>query len=563
MKRKLYPKIIFILFMISILSACGINKNKEKQATFVKQQTSASNDIIVLYTNDVHCAVLEDEENGVLGYSKVAGYKKELENQGNTVVLVDVGDAIQGGTIGTLSKGSDIVDIMNTVGYDIAIPGNHEFDYGMNTFFDLTKQAEYSYISCNFMNLEKKKPVLQPYKIMQLADKKVAFVGISTPKTITTSTPKNFQNEKGEYTYGFCHGESGEELYQVVQKTVDEAKNDGADYVIALSHLGIGEECSPWKSTDVIEHTRGIDVFLDGHSHSTLNGEKVRNLNGKNVLLSSTGSSLVAIGKLTIRTDGTFTCELVKDNIKQDIEVTSYINNIEKKSEDMLSQVVARTEIPLVVSDPDTLNAEEKVRIVRNTETNLGDLCADAYRSVTGADIAFVNAGGIRDDIFKGDISYGDIIDVHPFGNGICMVKATGQQISDALELGASAWPEENGSFLQVSGLTYEIHTDIRSSVTTDENGMFTGVTGDYRVQNIKIDDKELKLDKAYTVASNNYILKNAGDGMNMFQDDDILLDEFMLDNQALIQYITVNLNGVVGQPYQNPYGDGRIVEIE
>lgn len=563
MKRKFYPILIYILFMISILSACGINKNKEKSAASVKQLTSASNDIIILYTNDIHCAVLEDKENGVLGYSKVAGYKKELENQGNTVVLVDVGDAIQGGTIGTLSKGSDIVDIMNTVGYDIAIPGNHEFDYGMNIFFDLTKQAEYTYISCNFMNLEKKKPVLQPYKILQLGDKKVAFVGISTPRTITTSTPKYFQNEKGEYTYGFCQGESGEELYQVVQETVDEAKNDGADYVITLSHLGIGEECSPWKSTDVVEHTRGIDVFLDGHSHSTLNGEMVRNLDGKNVLLSSTGSSLAAIGKLTIRTDGTFTCELVNDNIKQDEEVTSYINNIEKKSEDTLSQVVAKTEIPLVVSDPDTLNSEEKVRIVRNTETNLGDLCADAYRAVTGADIAFVNAGGIRDDIFKGDISYGDIIDVHPFGNGICMVKATGQQIIDALEIGASAWPEENGSFLQVSGLTYEIHTDIKSSVTTDENGMFTGVTGDYRVQNIKIDDKELELDKTYTVASNNYILKNAGDGMNMFQGDDILLDEFMLDNQALIQYITVNLNGVVGQPYQNPYGDGRIVEIE
>ncbi len=221
---------------------------------------------------------------------------------------------------------------------------------------------------------------------------------------------------------------------------------------------------------------------------------------------------------------------------------------------------MAKTSVNLVVNDPSTIYNEEKKRLIRNAETNMGNFCTDAYRYVSGADIALVNGGGIRADIMEGDITYDDIIRVHPYSNELCMVEATGQKILDALELGAMMVPEESGAFLQVSGLTYEIHTDIKSSVQLDENGMFTGVNGEYRVKNVMVGGKPLDLNQTYTVASHNYLLKNAGDGMNMFQDCKLVLEDIMIDNQVLITYITEGLQGVVGEEYSNPYGEGRII---
>lgn len=523
----------------------------------------AEGDIVVLYTNDVHCAVAEDEESQVLGYAKVAALKKELEEAGSEVVLVDVGDAIQGEAIGTLSSGEYIVEIMEKVGYDIAIPGNHEFDYGMEQFLKLAEEADYDYISANFTDLTTNEPVFDAYEIEEIDGVKVAFVGVCTPKTITSSTPVYFQNDNGEYIYGFQQDETGEALYGCVQSAVDEARAEGAQYVVALTHLGIEAECSPWMSTELIGNTNGIDVVLDGHSHSTIEGEQVKNKDGENVLLTSTGTKLSAIGKLTIAEDGAISSELVYDYDGTDAEVEDFIAGIQAEFEETLNTVVAKTDVALVINEPSTLDKEEKVRIVRNAETNLGDLCADAYRYVSGADVALVNGGGIRVDILAGDITYDDIISVHPFGNELCMVEATGQQILDALEMGARVTPEENGGFLQVSGLTYEIHTDVPSTVKVDENGMFEGVEGDYRVQNVMVGGEPLDPDKTYTVSSHNYMLKNAGDGINMFTECELLLEDIMLDNQVLITYITDGLGGVVGEEYADPYGEGRIVAVE
>lgn len=519
--------------------------------------------LVVLYTNDVHCAVVADEESQVLGYSKVAGLKKELEAAGDTVALVDAGDAIQGEAIGTLSSGEYIVDIMNQVGYDLAVPGNHEFDYGMENFLELTEKAEYPYISCNFVDLTADAPVFDAYEILDMDGTKVAFVGICTPKTITSSTPKYFQNDQGEYIYGFRQDGDGTAFYDSVQEAVDAARGEGADYVIAVAHLGIEASCSPWTSSEMIENTTGIDAVLDGHSHSTIEGEKVKNKDGEEVLLTSTGTKLAAIGKLTISEDGVFTSELVSGEVASDPETEEYISGITTEFDEMLGEVVAKTDVPLVINEPSTLDQEEKIRLIRRAETNLGDLCADAYRAVAGADVALVNGGGIRVDILPGDITYNDIISVHPFGNELCMVEATGQQLLDALEMGAMAVPDEFGGFLQVSGLTYEIHTYLDSAVTTDENGLFTGVDGEYRVKNVKVGGEDLDLEKTYTVASHNYLLNDAGDGMCMFQDCNMLLENIMLDNQVLITYITENLGGVVGEEYAEPYGQGRIVAVE
>lgn len=521
---------------------------------------SPAKDIVILYTNDVHCGI-----DTYFGYAGLASYRDKLEADGDLVTLVDVGDAIQGEAIGTLTTGSSIIELMNQVGYDIAIPGNHEFDYGMARFMELTKMAKFPYTSCNFkMGSD---PVFEPYVIIEyMGTAKVAFVGITTPKTITSSTPAFFQDGNGNFIYSFAPGENGKELYDTVQATVDAARAEGADYVVALSHLGIEAECAPYMSTDVIVNTTGIDVVLDGHSHSVIDSEKVKNKDGEDVLLSSTGTKLENIGVLRISKDSGLSTSLVKIGgtgtlttiaSNWNTEIAGAVSALKSEFEGLLNEVVAKTDVDLTINDPETGE-----RIIRVAETNLGDLCADAYLAMSGADVAFVNGGGIRVSIPAGDITYGDIIKVHPFGNALCMVECTGQEILDALEMGVRVVPGENGGFLHVSGLTYEIHTYIESSVKCSEEGLFESVDGEYRVKNVMVGGEPLDLDKTYTMASHNYLIKDAGDGFTMFQDNELLLDCILLDNQVLINYITDTLGGVVGDQYKESYGEGRIVAV-
>ena len=521
-------------------------------------ETGLTQDVVVLFTSDVHCGV----DQG-FGYAGLAAIRDNFAKT-NHVVLVDDGDSIQGEPIGTMTTGESNIELMNAVGYDIAIPGNHEFDYGMDRFLELTKKANFPYISANFMHNDEL--VFSPYVIKEFDGVKIAFVGISTPKTITSSTPKYFQDENGNFVYTFCQDETGEKLYAAVQKAVDDARAEGAAYVVALGHLGIEAECTPWMSTEVIANTTGINALLDGHSHSILEQEKVLNKDGEEVLLSACGTKLQAIGYLRIAKDGTLSTGLYKwDNktslpalLGLDNEVAKTVNEAMSALNDKLGEVVAKSAVDLVINDP----VATDTRIIRTAETNLGDLCADAYRDQSGADIAFVNGGGIRVKIAAGDITLNDILRVHPFGNEMCVVEATGQQVLDALEWGARAVPGENGGFLQVSGLTYEIHTYIESSCTADENGLFTGVAGEYRVKNVMVGGEPLDVNKTYSLACHNYLLKNAGDGFTMFQQDTLLQDSVKLDNQVLIDYITGTLNGVVGEEYADPYGQGRIVAV-
>ena len=525
-----------MLVLIMVLAGCGTGNS-----------TPAAKDIVILYTNDAHCGI----EDG-MGYQGLSAAKRALLAAGNKVLLVDNGDAVQGDTIGTLSKGEYIIDIMNKLGYDVATPGNHEFDYGMDQFNKLVEKADFDYISCNFVDKDGN-PVLKPYVIKEADGVKIAFVGISTPKTITTSTPTYFQDGNGNYIYGFMQDDTGEKLYAAVQSAVDAARKEGAKYVIAMAHLGIEADCQPWTSSDVIVNTSGIDVVLDGHSHSTIAGDIVKNKEGKDVILTSTGTKLANIGCLTISADGKLSTALINDDGMSDT-----IAEIKSGYEEIVNTVVASTKVELTVNDP--VSGE---RMVRRQETNLGDLCADAYRAMSGADIAVVNGGGIRVSIPAGDITYGQIIAVHPFGNEMCVVEATGQQILDALEMGARNAPGECGGFLQVSGMSYEIDLNVEPTVEVNADGMFTGVSGEYRVKNVKVGDEPLDLAKTYTLASHNYMLKSAGDGMAMFQGCTLLQDSVMIDNQVLINYIVDVLGGVVGEDYADPYGQGRITVIE
>ncbi|MET0016722.1 5'-nucleotidase C-terminal domain-containing protein [Oscillibacter sp.] len=502
-------------------------------------------DIVVLYTNDVHCGV---DDN--IGYAGLAAYKAEMQKATDYVTLADVGDAVQGAALGTLSKGEYIVDIMNQMGYDVAVPGNHEFDYGMDQFLNLSKEMKCGYVCCNFMDLRTNKPVFDAYKMITYGNTKVAYVGIDTPESITKSTPTYFQDNTGKYIYGFCNGNNGKELYNAVQSAVDSAKAAGANYVIAVGHCGIDEQSAPWRSTDIIANVSGLTAFLDGHSHSTIPSQKVSGKDGKTVLLTSTGTKLAAIGKLVLKSSGAVTTELVTDYTAKNPAMDTFVKGIQSKNEALLNKVVAKTSVDLT-----TIEADGKTRAIRNQETNLGDLVADAYRDVAGADIAIVNGGGIRADIKAGDITYGQIIAVHPFGNELRMVEATGQQILDALEMSARSTPDENGGFLQVSGLTYTIDTSIPSTVKTDDNKMFVSVTGARRVKDVKVGGVAIVATKTYKLASHNYMLESAGDGLNMFQKDKFLAVPAMLDNQILINFITGTLKGTVPAEYTKAQG--------
>jgi 2',3'-cyclic-nucleotide 2'-phosphodiesterase (5'-nucleotidase family) len=512
-------------------------------------------DIVILYDNDVHCAVD--------GYATMSALKKDMLGKTDYVSVVSSGDFAQGATIGALSKGANIVDIMNKVGYDVITLGNHEFDYQIDQLKFLTKFFKGKVVSCNFMDLSNNKSVFNAYTIKQYGNKKVAFVGISTPETITTSTPTYFQNKKGEFIYGFCGDESGKALYSRVQKAVNAAKKAGADYVVALAHLGTDGITKRWTSTSVISNTTGIDVLLDAHSHSTYAGTTLKNKEGKEVIVSSTGTKFDNIGKLLITKKGKISTELIslKDYTKTDDSVKNYIADVKKSYEAEISRVIGKTGVDLT-----TLNPTTQKRAVRNAETNLGDFCADALRNVLGADIAIMNGGGIRDNIAKGDITYNSLLSVFPFNNMGCVIEVTGQQILDALELGTKNYPAESGGFLQVSGMTYEINSELPTSVVVDNTGMFKSVSGEYRVQNVKVlnsktgEYEKLDLKKKYSLAGINYTLKSAGDGFTMFKGSKVLKDEIAVDNEILIRYVTENLKGVVGEEYSDPAGQGRIV---
>ena len=548
-------KILALMLALAMLLGCT--------ALAEDAAPALTKDLVILFTSDAHCGI----DNG-FGYAGVAAIRDSLAAS-NHVVLVDNGDAIQGEPVGTMTKGEAIVELMNAVGYEVAIPGNHEFDYGMERFLELTKKANYPYISANFTyNGEL---VFQPYVIKEYDGVKVAFVGVTTPKTFTSSTPTYFQDENGNYVYGFSEDETGEKLYAAVQSAVDAARAEGATYVVAMGHLGNEDTCAPWRYDNVITNTNGIDVFLDGHSHDT-DQVKVTNKDGVEVPRSGCGTKLEGVGYARISAkDGSVTTGLYTwDNDVSAPALLGIENDVSKAvaaaTETLnakLSEVVAKTAVDLTIYDPVAVDENGKpIRIIRNAETNLGDLCADAYRDQSGAEIAFVNGGGIRVSIAAGDITLNDILKVHPFGNAMCVVEATGQEILDALEWASRNVPGENGGFLQVSGLTYEIHTYIESSCTSDDKGGFTGVTGEYRVKNVKVGGEDLVLDKTYTLASHNYMLKSGGDGINMFTDNTVLQDEVKLDNQVLIDYIVDTLGGVVGEQYAEPYGEGRIVAV-
>ena len=549
--------------------------------------TGEKSEVTILYTNDVHTYI--DKQAPELTYAAIAALKQSYQNAGKKVLLVDAGDHVQGTAYGSMDQGASIIELMNAAGYDAATPGNHEFDYGMDRAKELMRDADFPYLSCNWVDLRTNLRVLPEIKVFVRGGVRIAFVGITTPETFTKSTPAYFMNEaQTKYIYDILGGEDGQKLYSAVQKAVDKAKCL-ADVVIGLGHLGVDPSSSPWTSEEVIAHTTGFDAFIDGHSHTVMENKQVADASGRLVTLTQTGSYFANVGEMTIAPDGTISTRLVSTYDQEDVAVAAeqaaWVNTVD----DMLGEKIAVADTKFYITDPATGK-----RRIRSGETNLGDFVADGIYTYFNeveqlhCDIAIMNGGGIRSDEDAGYWTFKTCKQVSPFGNVACLMSVTGKQIQDALEFAArfaGAEGKENGGFLQVAGATYEIHTDIPNTVQTDDKNVWIGsATGTPRVQNVKIYDRHtgtyepLDPAKTYALAGMNYTLRNLGDGFAMFDGAELIKDYVSEDYLVMSTYAMTfggvdaeglphlsSANSVLAEypgyllDYENPYGAGRI----
>ena len=547
-------------------------------------------DVTILYTNDVHTYI--DNKSPKPTYAAIAALKKSIEDTGRDVLLVDAGDHIQGTAYGSMDDGATIIELMNEAGYDLATPGNHEFDYGMARAKAVIQEADFPYVSCNWVDLRTGFNVLPSVKFFFVGGRKIAFVGVTTPETFTKSTPAYFMNDaQTKYIYDILGGEDGQKLYDAVQKAIDKAEFWGADTIIGLGHLGVDPSSSPWTSEEVIAHTHGFTAFIDGHSHTVMANKQVTDASGKAVTLTQTGSYFKNIGKMTVGADGTITTELINTYEGLDAAVAATASNWISAVDDMLGEEIAVGDTKFYINDPATGK-----RRIRSGETNLGDFVADGIYTYFNeieelhCDVAIMNGGGIRTDVEAGPWSFKTCKTVSPFGNVACLMSVTGQQIQDALEFGArfaGAEGKENGGFLQVAGARYTIHPMIPNTVQTDDKNVWTGSAATPRVSNVEIYDKTtgtykpLDPNDTYALAGMNYTLRNLGDGFAMFDGATLIKDYVSEDYLVMSSYAAmfggVDANGLphlasANSPladypgyllnYEDPYGAGRIQMI-
>ena len=551
--------------------------------------TGEKSEVTILYTNDVHTYI--DKQAPELTYAAIAALKQSYQNAGKKVLLVDAGDHVQGTAYGSMDEGASIIELMNAAGYDAATPGNHEFDYGMDRAKELMRDADFPYLSCNWVDLRTNLRVLPEIKVFVRGGVRIAFVGITTPETFTKSTPAYFMNKaQTKYIYDILGGEDGQKLYSAVQKAVDKAKCL-ADVVIGLGHLGVDPSSSPWTSEEVIAHTTGFDAFIDGHSHTVMENKQVADASGRLVTLTQTGSYFANVGEMTIAPDGTISTRLVSTYDQEDPAVAAEQAAWVSSVDEMLGEKIAVADTKFYITDPATGK-----RRIRSGETNLGDFVADGIYAYFNeiedlhCDIAIMNGGGIRANVDAGPWSFKTCKTLSPFGNVACLMSVTGQQILDALEFGArfaGAEGKENGGFLQVAGAKYEIHAMVPNTVQTDDKNVWVGSATTPRVSNVEIYDKTtgtykpLDPNATYALAGMNYTLRNLGDGFAMFDGAELIKDYVSEDYLVMSSYAAmfggVDANGLphlssANSPladypgyllnYEDPYGAGRIQMI-
>ena len=549
-------KIFITLLLISGLCSSALSEP-------VRNLAELSDDIIILHTNDVHCGIMDK-----IGYDGLMLYKKELQKKYKYVLTVDVGDHIQGGTIGLISKGEDIINIMNEIGYDVAILGNHEFDYGVEQLDKCKSKLNCSYICANYCLTKDKKPIYDPYKIIEVGTKKIAFIGVATPQTISKTFLHEILDETNgnKIKYDFLTDNNGEELYSTIQNYITEVKGKGANYVIILAHLGNdGDAQYEFTSDGFLAHIEGVDAMLDGHTHRVYS-KTSKDKTGKDIPLCQTGTKLANIGVLKIAADGTITSELISEvpepddktsalSVKRgdinrwvDKDMNDYLGGIEALHADELNEVIGKVDFDMKINADSS--GDSKKQISRSEEVSLGDLVADAIRAAGNGEIGLINAGSIRADLFNGEITYGEVLNVLPFSADIIVKEIPGKNILDALELGVMHLPGKSSIFLQVSGISFKVNATFASSVEVTSDGTFKGVRGERRVYDVKVGNVALDENKKYRISFDNYIA-GGGDGFSMFSEFEEIASTSKTDNQAFITYITNDLKGVIPEQYR------------
>jgi 2',3'-cyclic-nucleotide 2'-phosphodiesterase (5'-nucleotidase family) len=519
--------------MIAMVALAAIACSR--RTTPASSSDRRTDDIVIVYDNDVHCSVD--------GYAKIAALKAEKQALTPYVTLISAGDFVQGGSMGAASKGGWIVTIMNAAGYDYVTLGNHEFDYAMPRLKELTSDLSATVLCCNLIDLTAGKRMYKAWEIVDYGGTKVAFIGAATPYSFNSSTPAFFQNEAGEYIYSLC----AETYYDMFQNYVNDARNQGADYVVAITHLGDDVDIDPINSQELARQTSGIDVILDGHSHNLVPERKLTAKDGKTVLYTQTGAHFDNMGVLTISPKGKLTLQMIPtaEYTKEDARVRFVTDSLKQVYAAMGARKIGSSEVTLPAKDADG------DWLVRNGETALGDFCADAFREELGTDIALVGGGALRKDLSAGEIHYDDIFNVFPFGSKCSIATLSGQEILDALEFGVASYPADFGGFLHVSGLTLAFDPSVESPVVYDENKAFVKFDGGpRRVQDVKVLNPKtgayepIDPKRMYTVGGSSYLLNDAGDGYEMLEDRG--KEVGTIDVEILEKYIVDKLHGVI-----------------
>ena len=552
--RKEYLALILLIQNLLVLASLKSHEDRRK--------LQESNDIVIIHVNDVHCGL-----NDTIGYDGFALYRDELKKNYPNLLTVDVGDHVQGGTLGAISEGSAIIKLMNKIGFNVSTVGNHEFDYGVEQLKKLEENITSRYISANFCYRKNKTTLFNPYKIVEIGGKKIAFIGAVTPLTLSKTYLSGIKDENGELLYDFSAGDDIQVLANNIQGYIDKVRNDEkVDYVILLSHIGMSTE--QYKSEELLSKLKNVDAILDGHTH------KVYNLtnpdkNKKEIYTTQTGTKLESIGKLIIKPNGTILSEIIteipepidKEGTKKvtrkskerwvNEEISNFIEELWGEYKDELNMQVGECDFDIIIVPEDDNTHDVECRF---QECTLGNLAADAVRDAGNAETSILNGGSIRNNMHKGNLTRGQVIDIFPWFNNIVVKEITGKDILDALEFGVSKYPKASGGFPQVSGITYDIDPNIRSTVLTDSSGMFVNVNGERRVFNVKVNGKDLDLNKKYNASFIEYIA-NGGDGYSMFSKYEVTNESLVTDTDALVNYIQNNLNGKIPEKYKSYQG--------
>lgn len=535
-------KVYMLLF--SLLLACFVTCGMDEKGWTPDRPEKP---VVILYENDVHCAVD--------GYAQLVSLREQQRVLTPYITTVSCGDFVQGDMVGSVSQGESIVEIMNQVGYDVVTLGNHEFDFGMSQLFKIADALEATVVSANFRDLQTGGLPFPAYRMIRYGEVDIAYLGLTTTATASLVSPQTFGDGAGNIIYGF----SNPNFIENVQEQVDKARSDGADYVVVLAHLGDRKREENVSSIQLIERTTGIDVVLDGHDHSVIPDTLINNLEGTSVLLTSTGTKFGHIGVLTLGTDGTFTSRLVPTDsgLASDEKTKAFVEEVKVRTMADGQRVIGTSEVNLSINDG------WGNRLVRSRETNIGNFCTDAFRLVLNVDVAMLNGGGIRADLLKGDITYNHLLTVFPFNNTACTATLSGQQLVDALEFSVSFLPGEDGSFMQVSGLKFEVDTSVPSPVLVDKYHYFVGVgEGKRRVSDVQVLDKEtglyqpIDLNRQYTLGSFDFQLKELGSA-GIFRYASLKDDYLGQDVEVLASYIMDMLGGRIGKEYEGT--EGRI----